>query len=65
MSETVRHELAKLAYNSKTKFAIAITMSNDNVRIINNNNCQHNIDRKLIITDYTTAINLLKYPQNG
>lgn len=73
MSEAVRHNLAKYAYNSQIPFALAVNI-NGKVKIINNNNCgdfsdnpkdrenpknRANRNRRLIITDYLTAYDLL------
>lgn len=58
MSEAVRHNLAKCAYSAQIPFALAVNV-NGQVRIINNRNCRDQRARKLIITDYLTAYDLL------
>jgi len=58
MSEAVRHNLAKYAYSSQIPFALAVNINN-RIRIINNNNCRDDRARRLIITDYLTAYDLL------
>ncbi len=57
-SDAVRHTVCQLAYNASIKFAIA-NVFKDTIRITNNNLCKQDKERKLVIADYVTTLEIL------